>query len=52
MNIGIFYGSSTGNTEMAANLHRYEWWIAGGLGLGAALIFGIRWLGARRPARL
>jgi len=39
-------------TEMATNLHRYEWWIAGGLGLGAALIFGIRWLGARRPARL
>jgi membrane protein DedA with SNARE-associated domain len=46
------YGTRKLITEMATNLHRYEWWIAGGLGLGAALIFGIRWLGARRPARL
>jgi len=46
------YGTSKLVTQLVDDLHRYEWWIAGGLGLGAAVILGIRWLGARRPARM
>jgi len=46
------YGTSKLVTQVVDDLHRYEWWIAGALGLGAAIILGIRWLGARRPARM
>jgi len=46
------YGTSKLFTRLVDDFHHYEWWIAGGLVVGAALILGIRWLGARRPARL
>ena len=46
------YGTSKLVTQLVDDLHRYEWWIAGSLGLGAGIIFAIRWLGARRPARM
>ena len=46
------YGTSKLVTQVVDDLHRYEWWIAGALVLGAIVILGIRWLGARRPAQL
>jgi membrane protein DedA with SNARE-associated domain len=46
------YGTSKLVAQVVDDLHRYEWWIAGSLLLGAAVILGIRWLGARRPARM
>ena len=46
------YGARELITQAASDLHRHEWWIATGVMLAAAIILGIRWLGARRPARL
>ena len=46
------YGASSLVTRVVDDLHRYEWWIAGGLLFGAGLVLGTRWLGARRPARM
>jgi len=46
------YGASKLVSQVIEDLHRYEWWIAGGLLCGALLVLGIRWLGARRPAQM
>lgn len=45
------YGTSRLATRLIDDLHLYEWWIAGGLLLGAAVMLGIRWSGGRRPER-
>ena len=44
------YGTSKLFTQLVDDLHRYEWWIAGGLLSGAAVLLATRWLGARRPS--
>ena len=46
------YGTSSLIHQLVDDLHRYEWWIVGALLVGAAIVLGIRWLGARRPAEM
>ena len=46
------YGARNLVTRVVDDLHRYEWWIAGAVLVGAAVVFGTRWLSARRPAKL
>ena len=38
--------------HLVDDLHRYEWWIVGGLAVAGAVILAVRWIGARRPERL
>ena len=44
------YGARDLITRVVDDLHEYEWWIAGAVLAGAAVMLGVRWLGARRPA--
>jgi membrane protein DedA with SNARE-associated domain len=46
------YGAHELVTRMVADLHRYEWWIAGVVLAGAVIALVIRWLSARRPAQM
>ena len=46
------YGGGQLIGHLIDDLHRYEWWIVGGLAIAGAVILAVRWLGARRPERL
>ncbi len=37
--------------RLVEDLHRYEWWIVGGLAAAGAVVIAWRWLGAQRPRR-
>jgi len=49
---GLGYGTHHLVNQVVDDLHRYEWWIAGGVLAGAVITLAIRWVGARRPARM
>src|SRR6187549_608296 len=49
---GLGYGTHQLVNQVVDDLHRYEWWIAGGVLAGAVITLAIRWVGARRPARM
>lgn len=46
------YGGGRLIEHLIEDLHRYEYWIVGGLAVAGAVIIAVRWLGARRPERL
>jgi membrane protein DedA with SNARE-associated domain len=49
---GLGYGTHQLVARLVADLHRYEWWIAGTLLAGAIIMLGVRWVGARQPAKM